>query len=223
MRPGHSFHSESIIMKKLIPLAAVLASAFSLQAQAALINDVSLLPAPSTTVDFEAYDGFITTGPEALTADVIFTGDTGSQLGAFIADLNQNGLWGAGNKFAASDFIGELRFTFANGGLSSGAGAFVNHYADDVLPFAIEVTAYGADDVFLETHRLVVDTAPDSLNAGQFVGIIRPTPDIRSISFKGVIVVDDFSYAAPVPEAGTWAMMGAGLMAIGALARRRRA
>ena len=46
--------------------------------------------------------------------------------------------------------------------------------------------------------------------------------DRHSHSDEKVIVVDDFSYAAPVPEASTWAMMGAGLMAIGALARRRR-
>ncbi len=209
-------------MNKLIPLAALLAAAVTLPAQAVLINDPALLPAPSAAVDFEAYDGLVTTGPELISPDVIFTGDTGSQLGAFIANLNTNGLWGAGNKFVATEFFGELRFTFAGGLLSQGAGAFVNHYEDGVLPFAVEVSAYGENNEIIETHRLVIDTAEDSLNAGVFVGILRPAADIRSISFKGVAVLDDFAYTAPVPEPGTWAMMAAGLAAVGALARRRR-
>lgn len=207
-------------MHKLIT-ASLLAAAAALPAQAMLVTDSALIPAPSATIDFEAYDGFITTGPEAVSADVIFTGDTESQLGAFIADLGMNGLWGAGNKFAATEFFGELRFTFAGGQLSQGAGAFVNHYADDVLPFAVEVSAYGENNEIIETHRLVIDTAEDSLNAGLFVGIVRDTADIRSISFKGVTVLDDFTHAAPVPEPETWAMMFAGLLAMGGMVRRR--
>jgi PEP-CTERM motif len=203
-------------------IAALLAGAFTLPAHALLVDDASLLPGPTTSIDFEAYDGFITTGPEAVSADVIFTGDTDSQLGAFIAELGTNGLWGAGNKFVATEFFGELRFTFSDGQLSQGGGAFVNHFANDVLPFAVQVSAYGENNEIIETHRLTIDTPADSLNAGLFVGIVRPTADIRSISFKGVTVLDDFAYTAPVPEPGTWAMMAAGLALMGNIARRRR-
>jgi hypothetical protein len=143
-------------------------------------------------------------------------------LGAYIADLGTNGTWGAGNYFAAGDFIGELRFTFASGP-TQGAGALVNHYQlGDLLPFSVVVSAYGDNNQIIETHTVMVDTADDSLNEGLFVGIVRPTADIRSIAFKGnYVVADDFTYTTPVPEPEAYALMLAGLGLVGFMARRR--
>lgn len=205
-------------------MAAVAALALAtLPAHAALIGDVGAITAPASTIDFEAYDGLLTTGPVLIAPDVVFTGDTGSELGAYVRDLHDNGAWGVGNHFAAGGFVGELRFTFA--GLSSGAGAFVNHFAFDALPgLAIVVSAYGQNNEIIESHTVTVDTSFDSYNEGLFVGISRPMADIRSVSFKGVgVVVDDFAYAAlaPVPEPETYALLLAGLMAVGYAARRR--
>lgn len=202
--------------------AAAVAAALAAPAQAALTNNAGDV-APASAIDFEAYDGFVTTGPELLDANVTFTGDTGSMLGAFIADLGSNGLWGAGNKFAATDTIGELRFTFADGQSVMKAGALVNHFELAPIPFAVVVSAYGQNNQIIETHTVMIDSADDSLNAGTFVGIVRPTADIRSVSFKGFgVVVDDFAYTAPVPEASTWAMMLAGLLSLGFVAARQR-
>jgi len=207
---------------KLHFIAAAVIAAATLPAQAVLIDNAGALAAPTKVIDFEAYDGFLTSGPEMLAANLTFTGDAGSELGAFVRDLGDNGAWGVGNHFAASGLVGELRFTF--GALSSGAGAFVNHYGLDAFAgLAVVVSAYGDNNQIIETHTLSIDTAFDSYNEGLFVGISRASTDIRSLSFKGVgVVVDDFAYANPVPEPETYALMLAGLGVVGLLARRRR-
>lgn len=206
-----------------LALAAALAAAIAIgaaPARATLVNNPAAIPAPSAIIDFETYDGLITTGPLTVAPGVIFSGDSGSELGAYIRDLGDNGLWGAGNRFAATSFVGELRFTFD--GVSKGAGAFVNHFAAGQLPLNMVVSAYGINGLILETHSVTVSTAPDSYNDGVFVGIARNSADISSISFKGAgLVIDNVAFAAPVPEPGSYALMLAGLALVGSIVRRR--
>lgn len=205
-------------MNKLVA-AGALALAFSLPTQAALTYDVADLGNVSV-VDFENFDGYYTTGPETVAPGVTFTGDQGFVLGAYIANLGTNGIWGAGNMFAATDVVGELRFTFDS--LTNGAGAFVNHYADGIFPFSLVVSAYGDNNQIIETWTLSIDTDEYGYNEGMFVGITRDSADIRSLSFKGnYVVADNLAVAVPVPEPETWAMLLAGLGMMGMVARRR--
>ena len=205
-------------------IAAALAAAATLPAHALLVNDASAIAGPTTMVDFEAFDGLLGSGPVTVAPGVVFTADSGAELGANNRDLGDNGVWGVGNLFAAGGVAGELRFSFTDG-LSSGAGAFVSHYANTTLPFAlaVEVSAYGDNGQIIETHSFTVGATANDYNAGQFLGITRAQADIRSISFKGVgVVADNLVLTTPVPEPGTWALMLAGLVAVGFLGVRQR-
>jgi hypothetical protein len=204
---------------KLKLAALALAFAAALPAHAALTNNAADI-GNAIVVDFNDYDGFLTTGPETVAPGVIFTGDEGSELGAFIRDLGSNGTWGADTPFVAGGAIGELRFTFAE--LTAGAGALVNHFAMNDFPFAVVVSAYGDNNQIIETYTLAIDTDGEGYNEGLFLGITRDVADIRSISFKGNgVVLDNLAVAAPVPEPETYAMLLAGLGLIGMAARRR--
>jgi len=205
------------MLKTALAILALTTSAW-LPAHAALATDAAQIAHP-TLIDFDSYDGLLTTGPEALGHGITFHGDAGSELGAFIRDLGDNGAWGAGKVFAAGGFNGELRFLFDTA--SRGAGAFVNHFATAGLPFAVVVTAYGIAGNVLETYTVPASTAFDSYNEGLFIGITRAQADIRALSFKGTGVVLDDLHVTAVPEPGTMAMLLAGVGAVGLLARRR--
>lgn len=209
---------------KLHLMAAALAAAATLPAHAVLTTDASAIAGPTTLVDFESFDGLLTSGPINVAPGVVFTGDSAAELGANVRDLGDNGVWGVGNLFAAGGVAGELRFTFSTG-LSSGAGAFVSHYANTALPFplVVEVSAYGDNNQIIETHSFSVAASATDYNAGQFLGITRGQADIRSISFKGLgVVADNLVLTSPVPEPGTWALMLAGMASVGMLRGRRR-
>lgn len=204
---------------KTLFLASSLATtlSFSVPALADMADEAADIAGPTLSIGFDDYLGYETLGPETLAPGVTFTGDEGSVLGAFIADLGTNGIWGAGNVFAATGFVGELRFTFDE--LTSGAGALVNHYEAGGLPFAIVVSAYGDNNQIIESYTVTIDTDEYGYNEGIFLGITRASADIRSLSFKGnAVVVDDLVVAVPEPE--TYAMMLAGLGLLGLVARR---
>jgi hypothetical protein len=200
-------------MKYKLMAAALAAAAMTMPAAAV---QISAIANPTAVVDFENYDAFITSGPETVAPGVTFSASTDSTLGADIAELEENGLWGAGKLFAALGSFGvdpetgSLSFTFATPVLK--AGAFVNASTG-----SFEITALDAMGGVLESYLVAVST-PGGFNDGVFAGIGRNANDIKTLRFSGLgLVVDDVSYV-PTPAAAT--LLLAGLLGASALRRR---
>lgn len=203
---------------KLQFIAAAVIAATVLPAQASLINSAGSLLNPTSVVDFEAYDGLITAGPEVVATGVAFNGDIDAELGAYIRDLGENGVWGVGNHFAAAGSNGQISFTFDT--LQSGFGAWVNHFHD--VGAQITVSAYDSSSNLLESYSLALATDVDSYNDGAFMGIARHVADIRSVTFSGVgTVADNLTYTAAVPEPESYVLALAALGVLVGMTRRR--
>lgn len=209
-------------MKQIISTLAAAAALSFTAAHAApvVVANGSLIP-DAQVADFEAFDGLLTGGPELVAPGVTFTGDVDSTVGAFIAELGTNGLWGVDTKFVASTAPGTLTFTFD--GTTQAVVALVNHYATSFGDGSVTVSAFGADNQLLESFNQTVVTGADSYNAGFYMGFVRATADIRSISFSGnAVVVDNLTFTTPVPEPEALGLALAGLAAVGLMKRRRR-
>lgn len=153
----------------------------------------------------------------------------GAPLGAW--SLGSNGEWTSARSFVGVDGglddagnIGTLVFDFG-GQTVSQVGAVLNFDPDFTygfgLPLPLYIAAYGLDGTLLDSYELPVFT-PGAVDEGAFYGIRLATASIARFEVSGpYAVVDDLSFTAPVPEPGTWALMAAGLAALGAMQRRR--
>jgi len=209
-------------------LTTLAASVLSIGAQAAVVTANAGF---GVLENFDAFDGLVTKGPEALAGGASVSSDVFSTIGAFAVDLVDNGTWGAGNKFAgigdlsivpttAEGFVGSMTFTLTNA--VSGIGALFSIYNDGAVSGEITLEALGAGNAVLESTTFVVDFNDALLeNVGEFRGFVRDSADIFALRVSGDgFVVDNLS-AVPVPAALPLMLGGLGLL--GARLRARRA
>jgi hypothetical protein len=211
---------------------ATLAAAFALAqapAHAVLVTDSAAIPVPQSVITFNGYNNVSTVGPINVGAEVgdivTFQSSPFATLGASSRNLGNNGSWGAGARFVASDFIaprGTLTFRFDTA--VSSIGALFNQF-QTTSTNTLTLTAFGANGLALETHSYSIDTLASSVNQGQFLGIQRSAADIFSFGISdGTFVLDNLAYSralpvSAIPEPTTWALILGGL---GAITVRRR-
>jgi len=219
-------------------IAAVLLGLLAQQgAQAALVTSNAAFGTVQL-IDFNDFDGLLSSGPVALGAGVSLNAGPDVEIGAKQRDLGENGLWGArgnpvdglvdtptGNgNFLAGNAAGTLAFSF--GAPVAGVGAYLNQFQQDGVANSFTRLAYGANGTVLESHAYSVETGWDGYNEGQFLGIQRASADIYGFGINGEgMVLDNLSLTmtTAVPEPQSYAMLLAGLGTVGWLLRRRRA
>jgi hypothetical protein len=218
----------------------LLAAGLSATAQTynAITTPTTITSQSFNVLTFNGFDELSTTGPVNVGAEIgqniIFTSVPFTRLGANNQDLGDNGAWGArdlgptptgdGN-FVASAFIrnrGEFGFSFDNP--VSSIGAYFNQFQGlGSTSNSLELLAFDFEGNVLQSYRFSINTSADSYNEGSFLGIQSSVANIYGFGVSdGTVVMDNLTFTAPIPEPSTYALMAAGLLLLGATARRGR-
>jgi hypothetical protein len=235
MRAGHgspAFQPQGDLeMKKpnAAVLGAVLAASALLatEANAVLVSDPMDLGTPLLSLDLSAFDAeFVGGATTPVSPDVSLQAigfpNSDLFLGSTVWVLGENGDWGFGRSFAASDApIGAVAIYF-NGKTVDAVGAVFNYFRT-TDPGVLTLSAYTPDAIPLESHSVTIDT-PGGFNEGAFYGIKRDQADIGwLIAYAPYVAVSDVQFTTPVPEPSTYALFGLGLALVGvSLARHGR-
>jgi hypothetical protein len=216
--------------KKLLIPVALAAMFFQAQASAAVISDPGLL---QVVEDFEGFDVLVTQGPQALGGGVQVVSSIDSTLGAVAVDLGENGVWGAGDKFAgigdlsftpgSFDYDGSMTFSWNTG--AGGTGAVFSIYQEEGGSAEVLLEALAQGGAVLESTSLLINLADPLLyNAGVFAGFLRPGNDIYGLRVSGDgFVLDDLAVGVvPVPAALPLFLSGVAMLGLG-LRRRQTA
>lgn len=196
-------------------------------AHAALITSAVPL-GPTTVIDFQQFASVnfanavpLQVGtPVGLDVELYGIGTFDTYVGPVSHSLGSNGQWNSTTdvnfRSARLPVSSSLAMDFVfNTAAVSGVGGFMN-YAPGYGPVTIE--AFDAGGVLLESYVIdtvaPINTAPGSLNEGEFRGIQRGTADIARFRLSGgFAVIDDLTFTG-VPEPASLVLMAASGLAL---------
>ena len=176
---------------------------------------------PGATVYSFGNSNQFTAGPVAVAAGITWSSDSNSSVYGYTGTygFQSNGIWEGLSMIGTNNQTGTMRIDFDTS--VAGVGAFLNWSRFDGDPATISI--YDTADTLLELFTLTFGPL-GGINNGEFHGFLRNMTDIASIRFTGSYIgAADLAVLAynSVPEPGTVALFGIGLMGMG-LARRRR-
>jgi len=216
-------------MNKLTLIAAMLLASTSLSSYAAgTISSLGDVPPVQQTYDFENEDGYIfAAGTTYSFGNLQITADQQFTVGQYIADLGENGVWGAGNHFVSFDHIGEMTLDLSFSGKTTTGFAFnYSAYDDAAIDGGAQFTVryFDAQNNLIGSHNQTLTAfGSDTYDLFATTGYISNAANIAKISITGDgVVIDNLTVTTPVPEPETYAMLLAGLGLMGGMARRRK-
>ncbi len=212
-------------MNKFNLIAGLLLAASTVTAQAAVIVDRADVPATATVLDFESYDGNVFAAGTLNYNGLMISGNQQFTAGQNIADLGENGVWGAGNHFLSFDHIGNMTLDISFNGQTTKGFAFDYSIYEQDLDGSAFLTAryFDLNNTLIKSTKFIYSPfGADTYDQFQSFGYVSSTANIARVSISGDgVVLDNLTYTQPIPEPESYAMLLAGLGILGAVARRR--